>query len=264
MREPSARLPPTYLTTSTSSSPQNLGAAQFNSKGQKSKMLPTRLLAQRIQGRPTTLTRNISPSSPKERGFSTVRPSAASSSSSTSIPPHSSRAQAPISSRRSPIALPSSRPFTHSAPLLSSSSQQPLTPEEYDTKASQTLESLTDSLEILLESLLDSTSKNKITSPAEWDVEYSSGVLNLRLGPQHGTYVVNKQPPNKQIWLSSPTSGPKRFDYERAREGGEGERWVWRKGGGEPVTLKGLLEGELAVLTGLKADELGLRFEADD
>ncbi|KAE8218897.1 hypothetical protein CF319_g7308 [Tilletia indica] len=228
-------------------------------------MLPTRLLAQRIQGRPTTLTRNISPSFLKEQRFSTVRPSAASSSSSssTSIPPHSRAAQA-LPPRRSPVTLPSSsRPFTHSAPLLSS---QPLTPEEYDTKASQTLESLTDSLEILLESLLDSSSSsnNKITSPAEWDVEYSSGVLNLRLGPQHGTYVVNKQPPNKQIWLSSPSSGPKRFDYEVGREGGEGERWVWRKGGGEPVSLKGLLEGELAVLTGLKADELGLRFEADD
>lgn len=30
------------------------------------------------------------------------------------------------------------------------------------------------------------------------------GVLNLRLAG-HGTYVINKQPPNKQIWFSSPT-----------------------------------------------------------
>lgn len=30
-----------------------------------------------------------------------------------------------------------------------------------------------------------------------------SGVLTLSLGP-HGTYVINKQPPNKEIWLSSP------------------------------------------------------------
>jgi frataxin len=30
-----------------------------------------------------------------------------------------------------------------------------------------------------------------------------SGVLTLRLG-EKGTYVINKQPPNKQIWLSSP------------------------------------------------------------
>lgn len=30
-----------------------------------------------------------------------------------------------------------------------------------------------------------------------------SGVLTLTLGV-NGTYVINKQPPNKQIWLSSP------------------------------------------------------------
>jgi frataxin len=38
------------------------------------------------------------------------------------------------------------------------------------------------------------------------------GVLTISF-PTIGTYVVNKQPPNKQIWLSSPISGPKRFDY---------------------------------------------------
>lgn len=30
-----------------------------------------------------------------------------------------------------------------------------------------------------------------------------SGVLTVKLGDK-GTYVINKQPPNKQIWLSSP------------------------------------------------------------
>ncbi len=39
-----------------------------------------------------------------------------------------------------------------------------------------------------------------------------AGVLNLDFPPA-GTYVFNKQPPNKQIWLSSPISGPKRYDY---------------------------------------------------
>ncbi|ORX70280.1 Frataxin [Linderina pennispora] len=47
----------------------------------------------------------------------------------------------------------------------------------------------------------------------EYDVEYSSGVLTLRLGDK-GTYVINKQPPNKQIWLSSPFSGPERYDFD--------------------------------------------------
>ncbi|KAM7219195.1 hypothetical protein V8F06_005364 [Rhypophila decipiens] len=45
------------------------------------------------------------------------------------------------------------------------------------------------------------------------DVEYSAGVLTLNFGPDIGIYVINKQPPNKQIWLSSPRSGPKRYDY---------------------------------------------------
>lgn len=34
-----------------------------------------------------------------------------------------------------------------------------------------------------------------------WDGQ--SGVLTLRMGSA-GTYVINKQPPNQQIWLSSP------------------------------------------------------------
>ena len=31
-----------------------------------------------------------------------------------------------------------------------------------------------------------------------------SGVLTLALGPGKGTYVLNKQAPNRQLWLSSP------------------------------------------------------------
>lgn len=45
-----------------------------------------------------------------------------------------------------------------------------------------------------------------------------AGVLNVSF-PGLGTYVINKQPPNKQIWLSSPTSGPKRYDYVVFGEG---------------------------------------------
>lgn len=35
----------------------------------------------------------------------------------------------------------------------------------------------------------------------------------MSLGPNRGTYVINRQIPNKQIWLSSPKSGPKRYDF---------------------------------------------------
>ncbi|KAH8428266.1 frataxin family protein [Aspergillus melleus] len=47
---------------------------------------------------------------------------------------------------------------------------------------------------------------------SEIEAEYSAGVLNISV-PAVGTYVLNKQPPNKQIWLSSPISGPKRYDW---------------------------------------------------
>ena len=33
---------------------------------------------------------------------------------------------------------------------------------------------------------------------------FQSGVITVKLGDDLGTYVINKQTPNKQIWLSSP------------------------------------------------------------
>ena len=74
-----------------------------------------------------------------------------------------------------------------------------------------------------------------------------AGVLTL-IFPPHGTYVLNKQPPNKQIWLSSPVSGPKRYDWVvRAGDVGvEGRgRWVYLRDGS---TLSGLLEEEVGVV----------------
>ncbi|KAJ1025195.1 hypothetical protein NDA16_002700 [Ustilago loliicola] len=77
-------------------------------------------------------------------------------------------------------------------------------------------------------------------SPAsEWDIECASGVMNLRCGV-HGTWVINKQPPNKQIWLSSPKSGPKRFDYDA-----DSKTWFCLKEG-ETSTLHELLQSELS------------------
>lgn len=78
--------------------------------------------------------------------------------------------------------------------------------QKYETIAEETLESLSDKFDSLTEELDEIQSKY-------YDVEYSSGVLNVKLGPKYGTYVLNKQTPNLQIWLSSPTSGPKRFDF---------------------------------------------------
>jgi frataxin len=58
--------------------------------------------------------------------------------------------------------------------------------------------------------------------------------------------VINKQPPNKQIWLSSPISGPKRYDFVIQSEGqeqkegtGSGE-WVYLRDGSTLADLRTL------------------------
>lgn len=76
-----------------------------------------------------------------------------------------------------------------------------------------------------------------------FDSDFSDGVLTIRLG-QNGTYVLNKQTPNRQIWLSSPLSGPARFDWMD-----EVQKWFYARKG---VELVQLLEKELSFL--LKAE----------
>ncbi|KAJ3907839.1 hypothetical protein F5879DRAFT_794839 [Lentinula edodes] len=77
-----------------------------------------------------------------------------------------------------------------------------LSMEQYHKLSDDAMDTLVENLEELIEDHGDSS----------FEVEYHSGVLTLKLGDK-GTYVINKQPPNKQIWLSSPFSGPKRYDY---------------------------------------------------
>jgi len=100
------------------------------------------------------------------------------------------------------------------------------------------MDSLLESLEAIIDSLND----------PRYEVEYSSGVLTLVLGGD-GTYVINKQPPNKQIWLSSPFSGPKRYDYSEAKGA-----WFYSRDGN---TLGSLLKEELEKTLGRNI-ELGL------
>ncbi|KAI0296591.1 Frataxin-like domain-containing protein [Russula brevipes] len=88
-----------------------------------------------------------------------------------------------------------------------------------------------------LQNMLDSNGDSSL------EVEYHSGVLTLDLG-QRGTYVINKQPPNKQIWLSSPVSGPKRFNFDTATR-----RWVDGRSG---ERLEALLNEELKTSLGVE------------
>ena len=121
-----------------------------------------------------------------------------------------------------------------------------LTPTQYHSLSDTYISTLLLALEELQE------------TRADIDVEYSAGVLTL-VFPPNGTYVLNKQPPNKQIWLSSPVSGPKRYDWVAKVEGeGEGEggvngkgEWVYLRDGS---TLGELLEREVGVRVGEGGD----------
>lgn len=74
------------------------------------------------------------------------------------------------------------------------------------------------------------------------------GVLTVNLGTPHGTYVINRQTPNRQIWLSSPTSGPKRYDYVDGK-------WIYKHDG---VSLHQQLQNELEQIFTIRVDFLKL------
>ena len=91
---------------------------------------------------------------------------------------------------------------------------------EYDIKAEHFLEDLSSTLDELDDYFED------------LDIDYAQGVLTIHLGDEHGTYVLNKQRPNQQIWFSSPTSGPKRFEFNF-----DSSRWVSTRNGEDLLEL---------------------------
>jgi frataxin len=128
-----------------------------------------------------------------------------------------------------PPKIPSQRRALASAPAATPTE---LTDQEYHRLSDR-----------FIAAFLHVTEELAETDP-DYDVEYSAGVLTISVEGK-GTYVLNKQPPNKQIWLSSPISGPKRFDLDQ--DSGD---WVYAR---EKRSLKSLLEEEL----GVQIDEMG-------
>ncbi|KAK0078327.1 hypothetical protein PV325_002679 [Microctonus aethiopoides] len=106
------------------------------------------------------------------------------------------------------------------------SSQQELDDLQYDIITNDTLDSLTEYFDNIIE---------KADHLNEADVTYGSGVLTVKFGSKYGTYVINRQTPNKQIWLSSPTSGPKRYDFINGT-------WIYKHDG---KSLHELLDKEI-------------------
>lgn len=102
-----------------------------------------------------------------------------------------------------------------------------LTEDQYNHVSEHTLTYLLDTIE---ESLLQTD-----IPVDEYELDYFMGVLTIKL--PFGTYVLNKQPPNKEIWLSSPISGPKRFKFNF-----ENDSWTYTRTGD---VLETLLQDEL-------------------
>eukprot|EP00501_MAST-03F_sp_TOSAG23-6_P000552 GSMAST32.ASY1.ANO1.573.1 assembled CDS len=105
-----------------------------------------------------------------------------------------------------------------------------------------------------LEDLSDALSdlEEKLDASEMIEVECMDGVLTLSLG-DHGTWVLNRQGPNQQIWWSSPLSGPRRYNYIA----GADEEWVGVRDG------KGLLELLRAELISIYGEKVITELQLD-
>ena len=63
-----------------------------------------------------------------------------------------------------------------------------------------------------LEKIFNSIDKNNY--PFIKNIELNDNILTIDLN-NNKTYILNINKINKQLWLSSPFSGPKRFEYDR-------------------------------------------------
>lgn len=128
-------------------------------------------------------------------------------------------------SKRNPRALLQSSLKSFSSDV--GYSEHVLSSVQYEKICEETLDSLTEYFEELVEAA---------THLPDADVSYGDGVLTVVFGEPYGTYVINRQTPNKQIWLSSPTSGPKRYDFINGQ-------WIYKHDG---KTLHELLNNEIS------------------
>jgi frataxin len=81
-----------------------------------------------------------------------------------------------------------------------------------------------------------------LTLGDELEVDMQGGILTIEL-PGGGQYVVNKNTPLRQIWLSSPTSGGWHFDWDA-------DHRQWRTRHGDKADLGNVLAAELSAVTG--------------
>jgi len=126
------------------------------------------------------------------------------------------------------------------------------TEADFHDGADISLETIQDTLESYLEDndieslLLQSSTVTELDEDSEPEINLASGVLNIKL-PPHGMWVINKQTPNRQLWWSSPISGPRRYDWDE-----DVRRWVFMKEGDGGECLGETLEREMEGIFGLE------------
>ncbi|KAK7336326.1 hypothetical protein VNO77_16863 [Canavalia gladiata] len=133
---------------------------------------------------------------------------------------------------RNPLSSSSRNFCSHSSNLLDES-QGPMTIDYHSLLQEGEFQRLADStIHSLQEKLEDYGDSVEVDG---FDIDYGNDVLTVKLG-ELGTYVLNKQTPNRQLWLSSPLSGPSRFDWDR-----EAKAWIYRR---TKANLNKILEEE--------------------
>lgn len=81
--------------------------------------------------------------------------------------------------------------------------------------------------------------------------------MTINFGSSNGTYVINRQSPNRQIWLSSPTSGPKRYDFVPTNKNATEGYWIYKHDG---ITLHELLQEEIRLIVKREVEFLNLPY----
>jgi len=81
------------------------------------------------------------------------------------------------------------------------------------------------------------------------DVDMQAGVLNIQTSK--GTFILNKQAPKLQLWLSSPISGPTHYSMvKNSEEGSSGHWWKCDRHGNNLEELLGKELGSVLSLDG--------------
>lgn len=140
-----------------------------------------------------------------------------------------SRVQPPLK-RSSPRRVSSTtRPTRHTSISRRSAACSPPATKPYRTAASSFATSTAGGTSIIkttisdpalfnresskvFESLLARLEAEDIDMKFDNDIEFSGDVLNVRTA-HRGTWVLNKHGVTKQIWLSSPITGPSKYNY---------------------------------------------------